>query len=127
MADTTPNALEVADKLDHLASHLVSDRSAVQQAAELIRALYAALADGWISVDERLPMQPDANVTFESEDCLVTDGARVGISAFARGGAAGKPWACWSMYGDLPAGCITHWMTLPKVPAPPTLNASGEV
>lgn len=86
----------------------------------------AALADGWVSVDERLPMEPDEAVPYEQESFIVTDGQIVTTTDFARGSGAGKAWANWSMYGGVRAHCITHWMPFPKAPAPPTLNASKE-
>lgn len=61
-------------------------------------------------------MMPAHDVSFESEPCLVTDGERVGITDYARGHGSGKPWASWSMYGDISPAKITHWMPLPEPP-----------
>lgn len=70
----------------------------------------------WISVDARLPMGAIEGVVFESFDYLVTDGERIGIAPFQRGHGAGKPWASWSLYGDISPFKITHWMPLPGMP-----------
>lgn len=82
-----------------------------------------ALADGWISVDERLPMEADPNVVFEQENFIVTDGQRVTTCWFDRGSAVNPPWASWSLYGDMLPERITHWRRLPP---PPSNNASKD-
>ena len=74
----------------------------------------------------KAPMEPDASVTFESNTYLVTDGHRVATCDFARGNGAGQPWADWSMYGGIPAGCISHWMPLPAAPGAPAVDESFE-
>lgn len=71
----------------------------------------------WVSVKERLPFKASPDVTFESVEVLVTDGKRVQVADFARGGGhIGDPWASWSQYSTIPAQWITHWMPLPEPP-----------
>lgn len=70
----------------------------------------------WIPVENRLPMGAMEGVNFESFPYLVTDGQTVGITDFGRGHGCGKPWASWSMYGDISPAKITHWMPLPGLP-----------
>lgn len=70
----------------------------------------------WIPVENRLPMGAIEGVVFESYPYLVTDGSVIGITEFARGHGAGRPWASWSMYGDISCSKITHWMPLPGLP-----------
>lgn len=70
----------------------------------------------WISVNDRLPMEPDPTVTFESRAFIVTDGEQVGVCDFGRGTCI-KPWACWGDYGDIKPALITHWMPLPAPPS----------
>jgi len=70
----------------------------------------------WIPVSQP-PMQPDENVVFDQTDFLVTDGEIVRISTFARGHGAGKPWASWCMYDEIPAEKIKFWMPFPKPPS----------
>lgn len=73
----------------------------------------------WIKCSERLPLEPDESVTFESLSVLATDrDGVVRIMEFARGGGhINMPWACWSGYGGLRPETITHWMPLPEPPA----------
>lgn len=92
--------------------------------ADAERQMAATLPDGWISVVQRLPMEPDANARYEQEDYLVTDGVRVTTCGFSRGNGGGKPWADWSMYGGMRAGQITHWQPLP--PPPTSCNKEGD-
>ncbi|MDR0212864.1 MAG: hypothetical protein LBJ15_02530 [Comamonas sp.] len=80
----------------------------------------------WQSI-EVLPMEPDANVVFESETYLVTDGCAVATCDFCRGNGAGKPWAGWSMYGGIGAGLITHWMQMPAPPRCEYCDGTGDV
>ena len=73
----------------------------------------------WISVEERLPLEKDSGVVFDSVTVLVTDGSLVKTAEYARGGAhIDAPWSDWSMYCEIPASHITHWMPLPPPPTP---------
>lgn len=81
---------------------------------------YKALLDErdaeWISA-ETLPACPDAEITFEAKEYLVTNGYTVGICDFQRGHGCGKPWAAWGNYGSLKPSEITHWKLFPVPPA----------
>lgn len=72
----------------------------------------------WISVEDRLPFEPDKCVTFEAVTVLAcNDCGTVNTAEFARGGGhIGKPWACWSDYSQIKPSRITHWMPLPEPP-----------
>jgi hypothetical protein len=78
----------------------------------------SAVVPEWISVKDRLPLKPSADIVFEQQEYLVTDGVIVGVCDFQRGNGAGNPWASWGMYGygGLPRQSITHWMELPQPP-----------
>jgi hypothetical protein len=85
----------------------------------------------WIPVWERLPMKPDAGMVFEEQACIVTDGTRVGVAHFQRGGShICDAWAAWSRYGDISPECITKWMPMPLPDAalaqPDAARAEGE-
>ena len=72
----------------------------------------------WIKCSDRLPLEPDKCVTFESITVLVSDECgNVKSAEFARGGGhIDMPWACWSDYNLIPASRITHWQPLPPPP-----------
>lgn len=72
----------------------------------------------WISVEDRLPLEPDRSITFESVEVLACDDlGHVSTAEFARGGGhVGQTWACWSDYSHIKPGRITHWMPLPEPP-----------
>ncbi len=120
------NAPEVADKLEHLARHLVSDRAVVQEAAELIRALYAALADGWMPIETAPQDGTEIDVWFgnDPDPYRQTD-------VFWKTPRLGRKKPCWckrvfdECFGliNQAVGDPTHWR---PQPAPPTINASGE-
>jgi hypothetical protein len=84
----------------------------------LYRQQPSAVVPEWISVKDRLPLKPSADIVFEQQEYLVTDGVIVGVCDFQRGNGAGNPWASWGMYGygGLPRQSITHWMELPQPP-----------
>ncbi|HBP5411296.1 TPA: DUF551 domain-containing protein [Pseudomonas aeruginosa] len=73
----------------------------------------------WIKCSDRLPLEPDPTVTFESVRVLASDrDGNIRESEFARGGGLiGKPWACWSLYSPLRPDDITHWMPFPAPPS----------
>ena len=73
---------------------------------------------GWISVDDRLPMEIDQSVPYECKRVLATDGEWVGEYGFCRGdgGAPGRAWAEWEDYVWPPSHELTHWMPLPEPP-----------
>ncbi|MFU6299416.1 DUF551 domain-containing protein [Pseudomonas aeruginosa] len=72
----------------------------------------------WIKCSDRLPLEPDPTVIFESVRVLTSDReGNVRECEFARGGGhLGIPWACWSTYNPLRTDDITHWMPLPAPP-----------
>lgn len=71
----------------------------------------------WISVKDKLPLAVDPDAAFEAIEVLVSDGDDVQVADFARGGGhIGQPWASWSMYSNIPASYITHWMYKPEPP-----------
>lgn len=70
----------------------------------------------WIKCSERLPMEPDPEVLYETVTCLVSNGVHVGTSSFDRGHNSGTPWACWNNYGDIAPGEIAYWQPLPEPP-----------
>lgn len=81
-------------------------------------ALLAERDAEWISA-ETLPAYPDAEITYEAREYLVTNGYTVGICDFQRGHGCGQPWAAWGSYGSLKPSEITHWK---PIPAPPALQ-----
>lgn len=70
----------------------------------------------WIPVSQP-PAQPDAEIVFDSCAYLVTDGERVEMCDFQRGGLPVTPWAAWGEYGGMRPDEIKFWMPLPKPPA----------
>lgn len=71
----------------------------------------------WISVNDRLPMEPNDTRVFESMAVIATDGDMVCVCEFNAGHGCGTPWAEWSTYTDIPQQRITHWQPLPAPPA----------
>jgi hypothetical protein len=109
-------AWEGVKALDHATASnvLVQVHNRARQLAESAQTL--SLAPEWISVKDRQPLEPSADIVFEQQEYLVTDGLIVGVCDFQRGNGAGNPWAAWSMYGDLGEQRITHWMLKPAPP-----------
>ncbi len=70
----------------------------------------------WISVTERLPIEIGSVDVFGSAPVLATNGAHVCVCDFNAGNGAGKPWAEWSSYNDIPPSGVTHWQPLPPPP-----------
>lgn len=70
----------------------------------------------WISVKDRLPMEPNDVRVFESIGVIATDGDMVCQCNFDAGHGCGMPWAEWSSYNDIHMRKITHWMPLPEPP-----------
>lgn len=70
----------------------------------------------WIKCSERLPIELDEMVRFESMAVLATDGSVVELCRFNSGHGCGKPWASWSTYNHISADKITHWQPLPEPP-----------
>jgi hypothetical protein len=68
----------------------------------------------WISVKDRLPLSPTgtSEKVYETVDVLVTDGKYVCSAEFQ----AGRTWADWCKYDDIPGCDVTHWMPLPELP-----------
>lgn len=73
-------------------------------------------ADGWVSVDDGLPLEVNESVIHESITVIATDGEHVINCEFNRGNGGGEPWAEWSAYNELASYDITHWMPLPEPP-----------
>lgn len=71
----------------------------------------------WISVKDRLPMEPSHSVVYENLGVLATDGFVVHECSFLAGHGAGKPWVGWSQYNNIEGSAITHWQPLPPPPA----------
>jgi hypothetical protein len=82
-----------------------------------LRALAGAEVGGWISVEDRLPIDlATFDGIFHEIAVIATDGHFVEQSSFQVGNGAGKPWAAWSNYNPFKSTQITHWQPLPPPP-----------
>ena len=91
-----------------------------------ITALQAQLNDGWISVEDRLPIIPKNAARLNSyKKCVVSDECKnVKECYFIRKTVRGKQIERWEEpSGRMPHRKITHWMPLPQPPeGKPTMH-----
>ena len=68
----------------------------------------------WISVDDRLPLEP-SSIENKIVTVIITDGLEVGKGDYWTG-TKPKPWGDWSSSSDINGSEITHWQPLPCPP-----------